>query len=187
MGVQSLKVRLREIVSADETRSLSICVYCPSRRQTIPMEECKGCARAQEVSPRGVVCTPVEESGKAVTAGMAATHHAVCVRGDVPGRLLVSLAAEEPWHLAVIDERDRFLGFVASRRLAGVPRGRTVLDQVPAYRLASGAALAIHESESLRDALRMMAHHGTRVLALLDDDGVYRGELNDLEALRALA
>jgi CBS domain-containing protein len=35
-------------------------------------------------------------------------------------------------------------------------------------------------------ALRLMAHHGARAVALVDDEGLLKGVLSDIDALRGL-
>jgi CBS domain-containing protein len=88
----------------------------------------------------------------------------------------------------VVDDRGRFLGFVFSRQLAprAAARGPGILGTIAAQDLTSGTILAVHEGTAVSTALRLMAHHGCRVLALVDDEGVLRGALSDVEALGAL-
>jgi len=190
MGVRRLLVKDREIVSADGSRARSAFVYCPAEKASVDVARCKACAMAQEVTAGEVLCTPVTERSapEETPAGSAAGAQILCVHADVPCQMLVSVAPREPWSVPVVDDQARFLGFVASRQLAPPPRIRrpTVLDSIPARDLTSGTVLAIHECTTVRAALRLMAHRSTRVLALVDDEGVLRGALSDIEALGAL-
>jgi hypothetical protein len=116
------------------------------------------------VTDDAVVCSP-EELGRTpreTPAAEAAAARTMCVHVNVPHELAATLAPREPWSLPIVDDGTRFIGFV------------------------NGSMLAIHEAKPIRAALRIMARHGSRQIALVDDDGVLRGALSDIEALRAL-
>jgi hypothetical protein len=89
---------------------------------------------------------------------------------------------EDSWVVPVVDAADRFAGFVSSHMptaLAGAVRA--VGDS------AFGPELAVSETESPLQALRLMAHRHACFVAVVDASGTPRGVLRDVDALRAVA
>ena len=163
-------------------------MYCPDQRRSIEPTGCKPCAKAHEVTAQTVVCTPdAPEVAPRDTAAGTTSGETVCVHGDVPCRLLATVASEDPWSLPVVDDAGRFIGFVTSGQFRPSRHVRAwSASDTPARRVTTGSVLAIHEAKPVRTALRIMAHHGSRLIAIVDDDGVLRGTLSDIQALRAL-
>lgn len=151
------------------------------------MTECKTCAHAQTASDDAVVCTPpgVEPYAEPA-AGHAALTEVVGVRGDVPGLVVAALARQAPRQLPVVDDQDRFVGFVSSQALSSRHWPWRVVSMTPARDLVFGRFLAVRVSDPLPVALRLMAHRGARAVALVDAEGVLQGVLSDIDALRAL-
>ena len=186
MDPARLPVHRLEIVAADGSHTAIRTAYCPSRCAAIALTECKTCAHAQTASDDAVVCTPpgVEPSDE-LAAGMAALTEVVGVRGDVPGLVVAALARRAPWQLPVVDDQDRFVGFVSSHTLSR-PWPWRIVSMTPARDLVFGRFLAVRVSDPLPVALRLMAHRGARAVALVDAEGVLQGVLSDIDALRAL-
>ena len=109
-----------------------------------------------------------------------------CVRGDVPGLLVLPLTRKPPWQVPVVDEGNHFIGFVSSQALAGRAWPWRLLSITPAEDLVFGRFLRVSVSDPLPTALRLMAHRGARAVALVDDAGVLQGVLSDIDALRSL-
>jgi CBS-domain-containing membrane protein len=85
----------------------------------------------------------------------------------------------------VVDDGGRFLGFVSSSGLASLSWPWRLINVTPARHLAFGPFLSVSESDPVGSALRIMAHRGARMLALVDSDGTMVGVLSDVDALRA--
>jgi CBS domain-containing protein len=118
-------------------------------------------------------------------AASAALLRVTLVRGDVPGPELIELARNATRHLPIVDDADRFLGFVTPKLLdeARWPFHRVAVAL--AREVAAGASLLVLETEPLGRALRLMARRGARSVALVDPDGVLQGVLTDVDALWA--
>lgn len=187
VGPSRLAVHRLEIVAADGTHKEFRTAYCPFRCSAIDLAECKICAHAQSASLEGVLCSPPgpEPSGAPV-AGKAAIDDVISVRGDVPGMVVASLTGRTPWQVPVVDEADRFIGFVSSQTLFSRPWPWRIVSITPARELVFGRFLAVMVSDPLPTALRLMAHRGARAVALVDREGVLKGVLSDINALRAL-
>lgn len=187
MDPTRLPVHRLEIVKADGSHSAIRTAYCPSRCAAIALTECKACAHAQSASDEAVVCTPPEvEPSDGPAAGMAALTTVVGVRGDVPALVVAELSRHGPSQLPVVDDQDRFMGFVSSRALGSRSWPWRAVSMMPARDSVFGRFLAVRVSDPLPVALRLMAHRGARAVALVDAEGVLQGVLSDIDALRAL-
>jgi CBS-domain-containing membrane protein len=119
-------------------------------------------------------------------AGASGLRTVVGVRANVPWSSAAPLASAPPWQVPIVDGVDRFIGFVSSQDLASRVWPWRVLRLVPAGELSYGRFLAAPVSLPLDAALRLMAHHGARAVALVDDEGLLKGVLSDIDALRGL-
>jgi hypothetical protein len=116
----------------------------------------------------------------AAAAGTASSDAIVCARVDLPLRRLFSALPPEPWPLPVVDGAGRFLGFISREQL----RSSKLPWRMATARTADfvvGASLAVREAETLRVALQRMVRQRARVVALVDDAGIIRGVLRDIE------
>jgi hypothetical protein len=185
-----LPVHRLQIVAADGLHTSNRTAYCPSRRQAVDLGVCKSCAHAQVVTEDAVICAPPGPSGNPSTtesaAGASGLRTVVGVRANVPWFSAAPLAKAPPWQVPIVDGVDRFIGFVSSRDIASRRWPSRLLRLVPAGELAFGRFLAAPASMPLDGALRLMAHHGARALALVDKNGLLQGVLSDIDALRGL-
>jgi CBS domain-containing protein len=176
-----------EIVAADGSHRAIQTAYCPSRCAAVALAECKTCAHAHTASDDAVVCTPPGlDPSDEPASGKAALTEVIGVRGDVPGGVVAALARRTLWQLPVVDDEDRFVGFVSSHTLSSRPWPWRIVSMTPARDLVFGRFLAVRISDPLPVALRLMAHRGARAVALVDAEGVLQGVLSDIDALRAL-
>jgi predicted transcriptional regulator len=135
----------------------------------------------------GADAEPEQRDVDSVPIGIIASREFMCARVDVPVRAVESVVPPEPWALPIVDMHGRFFGFISKTLLAASDLPPRLALAVPAMQIASGSALAVHETCSLRCAIHAMAIHGTRIIAILDASGDLRGVLTDIEALRAIA
>jgi len=186
-----LPVRTREIVTAGGSRVRALEVFCPARRQSIQAAVCGACEHASACSSSEVVCDPpgitsALDLDPEADAGAAANATTTCARSDVVGATLVGMIPELPRGVPVVDDIGRFVGFVSSAHLAKSPFPWRVTMAMAAGDLAFGSSLSVHETAPLSSALRVMARHAVREVALVDGAGGLHGVLTDLGALRAL-
>ena len=186
----ALRVRGRLLIAGGGGRTSSEGVFCPAKGRSVSTSVCKECVHAHSVSSASVVCSPpgpMLAAGMGAPAGSAALTRWTVVRADVPGMALVSLSGSTPWPLPVVDDSDRFLGFVSSAQLERPKWPWHRIAVTLAREFVAGASLLVPEVEPLGRALRMMARRGARSLALVDPSGVLRGVLTDVDALHAAA
>lgn len=183
MAVHRLK-----IVAADGSYRTNRTAYCPSRCTAIGTDVCNTCAHAHSVSDEVVVCVPPGLDGAPDddAAGAVALPDVIGVRADVPGMALLALTRKAPWQVPVVDDEDRFMGFVSSGGLAARAWPWRLVAMTPARDLVFGRFLSVSVSEPLPIALRLMAHRGARAVALVDEEGVLQGVMSDIDALRGL-
>ncbi len=184
-----LPICTRDVVSSDGGRARTHRVFCPRREQFIDVGICRKCEYASDVSSEAVECAPPGvriTSGADALAGSAASTTMLCVQADVTAMRIVPVMPSEPWALPVVEEGNRFIGFISPREIAapGLPP-RLVLS-LPVRHLAVGGSLALRDVASLRDALLLMMHHRMREVALVDEIGATTGILTDIDALRAV-
>jgi CBS-domain-containing membrane protein len=104
---------------------------------------------------------------------------------DVPMKKIFASGAA-PAMVPVVDEDDRFLGFVEAPEAGAKDLPPRLARTLPAEALIFGRSLWVRDGTPVRAALRTMAARHSRVLALVDDQGRLRGLLHDVDALRAV-
>ena len=178
------------MLAGDGSHTASASVFCPARSCSVDADKCRKCAHVHFVSPESVVCSPPNSTlpeGMDAPAGSAALSDVTLVRADVRWPTLIILSQAAPWPLPVVDSGDRFIGFV--------PRGLLATPTLPwhqfattlAGELAAEESLVALETETVGDALRLMARRGARSIALVDPSGLLRGIVCDVDALQAIA
>jgi hypothetical protein len=110
-----------------------------------------------------------------------------CVRDSVIAGSLGAWAPKEPWAIPVVDASSRFVGFVSSNQVVAVATTARLAMIMSAGDLALGSSLIVREADSVRQALRVMAHGRARVVAVVDDSGTPRGVVRDIDLLGHLA
>jgi hypothetical protein len=185
-----LVIHRRLVLARDCSSTLHEDVFCPAKGRSVGTSVCERCVHAHSIEPDVVVCTPPGANvplGMDAPAALSALPRVTLVRADVPGPVLASTLNESAWRLPVVDEADRFLGFLSSDILRGPQWPWRRLALATARELVADASLLILEGESLGRGLRVMARRGARALALIEPSGVLRGVLRDVDALRAVA
>jgi CBS domain-containing protein len=179
----------RRVVLASSGRVTDESVFCPARARTVATSTCRRCAHVHAVTRELVLCAPPgvdPPAGPGAPAASLASSHVALVRDDVPGGVILDLAERTAPPLVVIDERDRFLGFV-SLGLRALPQWPWVrFGQGVARDFTKGRALFVLETAPVISALRLMARRGARWLALVDATGAAQGVISDVAALAAL-
>lgn len=183
-----LSVHRLKIIAADGSHTTNQTAYCPSRCAAVGTDVCNTCAHAQTVADDAVICTPpgLEEPAVAEVAGWMALPDVTGVRADVPGIALGALTRKGPWPVPVVDDHDHFIGFVSAQGLNIRAWPWHLVALTPARDLVFGRFLNVAVSERLPVALRLMAHRGARAVALVDGEGVLKGVMSDIDALRGL-
>lgn len=152
---------------------------------------CRSCVHAISITTDAVRCAPPEAPlihGEAACAAWASAPQVALVREDVPGPAVLDWSsAASPGTLVVVDERERFIGFVSTRSIARPRWPWSLPTSLLAGDLATGRALFVEETTPIGEAVRTMAARGARSLALIGDDGAVRGVLSDIAALAELA
>jgi hypothetical protein len=147
-------------------------VHCPMAARTIDLEICVGCPKCSRLEANesstgrpSVRCT-FEAAGRAVptVAGSVLARFASSVRGDA---LDAAPTAAHATPVAVVDADGRLVGLLDG----GATRS---------------TELAVREDTPLFAALAHMARHRARSVPVVDEEGVFVGSLEDLDALRAL-
>jgi CBS-domain-containing membrane protein len=184
----TLRIRKRRLLTNAGQITSAESVFCPARGCSTDTAVCKKCVHAHAVSPEAVVCSPpgpALRDGLDAPAASAAMATVTVVRADCPAAAVAGLAPTPHRPVAVVDDQDRFLGFLSSvHDRPGWPAAR--LDSALAREVATGPALLLLETEPMAQALRLMATRGVRALALVDASGAVQGVLLDLDALRAI-
>ncbi len=186
---EHLPVRTRRILAADGSSHRSLYVVCPTRMGSTDIATCKTCARARDVSANRVDCQPYVHPQMQPASWVAsiAPLSVTCVREDVIAGSLGAWAPSEPCALPVVDASSRFMGFVSSSQGIAAATTARLAMAVPAGEIALGSSLVVREADSVRQALRVMAHGRASVAAVVDDSHTPRGVLRDVDLLRCLA
>ena len=120
-------------------------------------------------------------------AGVALARRVICVMEDTPLAAARVALDEAPgsFGVPVVDARHRLVGFLprAAATLALLGRSRTAV--VAEYVKVASATLA--ESESLREAFRVMGSRHSRELLVVNDEGEMVGVIRDIDALQLVA
>lgn len=182
-------MRTRRILGADGSSHQSLYVVCPSRMGSEDIDTCKSCVRAQNVSPAHVECEPfmAPQIQPQSWATSIAPLRVTCVRDSVIADSLRTGAPREPWAIPVVDASSRFIGFVSSNQTAAMATTDRLAMAMRVGEIAIGRSLIVRETDSAREALRVMANHRATVVAVVDDAGTPRGVLRDLDLLRLVA
>lgn len=185
-----LPIRTCDTVTRNGSHKRTLSVFCPRRVASVDTRSCQDCAYAHAVRSTVVECSPPIEtvdSAADVSAGAVSSVAVICAHRDVPASEVLSRLPPQWGAVPIVDTQDRFLGFLSVTRMANIDLPPRIVQSLPVGELTFGRALAIPEDEALRSAIRSMAVHRARVIALLDGAGVVRGMLTDMDALRALA
>lgn len=181
------RIRVLEVIDASACRLRTLRVFCSRSGRLIDVEGCRSCPSGGGVGPESVTCQMLSEPaglGSNTPAALASEPYVTCARADVRAAALMSVIAP-PWLVPIIDEGDRFVGFVSSSSLARSVWPSQALMSMRVRDFAFGSSLVVHETMTVREALHMMANRRTRSVALVDSDGKLRGMLSDIDALRA--
>lgn len=184
-----LPIRTCDTVTRNGSHKRALSVFCPRRVASVDPRSCQNCAYAHAVRSTVVECSPPIETvdpAAGVLSGAVSSIAVTCVHRDVPASEVLSRLPAQLGALPIVDAQDRFLGFLSVTRMANIDLPPRLVQSLPVGELTFGSALAVPEDEALRSAIRSMALHQARVIALLDGAGVVRGMLTDIDALRAL-
>ena len=171
------RIRVLEVIDADSARTRRLRVFCIRTARTIDIEECRTCPNNVDVAPERVRCDVPDEPdrlGPNAPAALVSIAHVTCARADARAAALMSVV-QPPWLVPLVDETDRFVGFVSSSSLATSTWPSRVAILMRLRDLAFGSSLMIHESATVREALHMMAYRRTRWIAVVDSDGKAAG------------
>jgi hypothetical protein len=162
-------------------------VACPRRSQLVDLEACQACPYLRRISRLAVTCNPPAASlpsGGCSTVSRYASPRVVAAHESVPLKRIIEVdAASLP--VPVVDDDGRFVGFVRPPEPdVGLPP--RLVRSLPASELIFGRSLWIRDGASVSDALRAMAAHHARALAIVDPRGRLRGIVRDIDGLRAL-
>lgn len=180
-------------IENDGAGTVHLRVYCPRAGASVPLETCETCAAHIEL-PEGqqggvVVCGPEGEAAcerlsEAPPIGALVTAPLRAIRDNAPLTAAVTLlaaAGAEP--VLVVDASGRCVGALSRTQMvrlaprAALPGGGQARD-------AMAEATVAVETSSVRDALRTMAAHRLRHIAIVAEDGTPLGSISDVEALR---
>ena len=184
-----LPVRTCDTLTPDGSRSRRLSVFCPRLAASVGTASCRECTYARSIRPTVVECCPPLETvrtGEESLAGAASSAAVTCARRDVTARAVVSLLMTQPWPVPIVDARDHFLGFVSLAHVTRLDLPRRIAWSLPVGEATFGNALAVLEGGALRSAIRAMAIHQSRTIALLDGNRIVQGVLTDVDALRAI-
>jgi CBS domain-containing protein len=177
-----------ETLLSDGSRREHSGVVCPRVSHIIDADRCPGCPYVANVSSTDVVCAPpvpaLPRGDEAPAASCSSLMFSGAEQDVLMRRIFGSGAA--PSMVPVVDEDDRFLGFVEAPEAGATELPPRLARTLPAEALIFGRSLWIRDGTPVRAALRTMAARHSRVLALLDEQGRLRGLLHDVDALRAV-
>jgi CBS-domain-containing membrane protein len=182
------RIRILEVIDADAARTRTLRVFCMRVARMIDVEECRTCPNNVGVASDCVKCVVPDEpdrSGPNTPVALVSIAHVTSARADARVAALMSVI-QPPWLVPLVDDADRFVGFVSSSSLAASTWPSRVAVLMRLRDLAFGSSLMIHESATLREALHMMAYRRTRWVAVVDSDGRLQGMLSDVDALSSL-
>jgi CBS domain-containing protein len=182
------RIRVLEVIDAEAGRARTLRVFCIRTGRTVDVEGCRTCPDNVHIRSESVTCGVPEEperAGANTPAALVSVAHVMCARADARAAALVSVI-QPPWLIPLVDDVDRFVGFVSSSSLATSMWPSRVAILMRLRDLAYGSSLMIHESTTIREALHMMAYRRTRWIAIVDSDGKLQGMLSDIDALSAI-
>lgn len=168
-------------------------MFCRYQRRSVPAGSCCACAHCDAITTDpepAIICSiPVDPEALAPDPAGEKTEVAVLLHGEsvaidpaaAVGDALRVLRAQNRACVAVVDERRVLVGVI--HEVAFVRPGSQPEDVAAA--MSSG--LALHESTSVRRALRLLASAHLREAIVIDDAGVPLGTFRDVDGLRWIA
>lgn len=187
-GRATLQIRRRTLLTSPEADRHST-VFCPGRRQSIPVAECAACQHVHEVAEHQVECSPPESPlakllaedprvGGGASTGEAMGTVTVCARVETPAGVVAGALARERVLAAIVeDEWGRLAGIVERPEAEAAPPTECLHGIVR-------VVTPVHEATPLASVIARMVHERARALPVVDDEGRPVGLLSDLDALR---
>jgi CBS-domain-containing membrane protein len=182
-------------IEGRDDAALHLTVFCPSKRRSMAVDECRACAHFRNVDAALLECEPqgplravravadAMRVGEDVCVGETMSDQIVCVAGDAPAVELIRAFSRMCAAIigAVVVDHDRHVIGVVERGDA-----MRASESLPARRLAQPVA-PVHESLTLAAAVARMATERRRVLPVVDDEAYVVGLISDLDALHWVA
>jgi CBS domain-containing protein len=193
----TLPVRTRCVVGAEGVRSIALLVFCPRREATIPVDVCERCSSLSKLALGGeqpaVECDPGIEPGAAATraqpVGSLARDVVLCVRPETP---LNALDPDERRSrvIPVVDASERYVGSIVQGRSSAPPSMRHGLRELLRAQATADDALdhmpTVNERDDVVTAATTMTSSRARCIAVVNDDDVVVGLLDDVTLLASI-
>ena len=188
------------IVAPDGTLQTDNHVFCRKTMRSTEVEVCCQCLHCEAITDGAraaveclipaVAAAPLEDPGGEHTPiGTLLTGGMVAVSGDATvGAAVRLMRAEGLQSLAVVDGEHALVGLVRERGFlgAGVDGPSLGLREL-GLRDAMSTPVAVHEQISIRSALRVLASHHLREIAVISSKGAPLGVFRDVDGLHWIA
>jgi CBS domain-containing protein len=193
-------IRTRRILAGNGEATATRTVLCPQHGEAVSLALCGECPRCQEISERGVTCTPdtphptmrwasrlhriLPSAADRVAIADVMSRDVACVRSDVGVESLLALFRDRAiGAVPVVDAEGFPIGVVSKSDLVRErdELGFTVAD------LMTPMAYTLREDDPLSRAAGVMAVESVHHLPIVAADGRVVGMLSSLDFVRWVA